>query len=190
MMRPPSPMWRDASCTATKTARTFTATMRSKSSSENRSSGATTAIPALLTSTSRPPSVRTVSATAFFYRHGVAAVGADSHGAPACRLDGAHHFVGLLLRAGVGDGDGSTVKCEPPRDGRADPARSTRGQCDLACEFLRHCPAPPADPGRLLCIVRYIMRAWTWAVKGFSIDWYESEETARTDRTSASLRRR
>jgi hypothetical protein len=64
MIRPPSPMWRAASWAATNTPRTFTATIRSKSSSENWSSGATIAIPALLTSTSTRPKARAVSATA------------------------------------------------------------------------------------------------------------------------------
>jgi hypothetical protein len=39
----------------------------------------------------------------------------------------------------------------------------------VACEFLCHCPLPPADPGRFLCTIRYIMHAWTRAIKGFSI---------------------
>ena len=44
----------------------MSATMRSKSSSANWSSGDTTMIPALLTSTLSRPRVQTVSATAFF----------------------------------------------------------------------------------------------------------------------------
>ena len=66
MMRPPSAMCRAASCAATKTARTFTPTERSKSSSDNWSSGAIFAMPALFTNTSIRPRVFTVSVTARF----------------------------------------------------------------------------------------------------------------------------
>ncbi|MNP43097.1 hypothetical protein D3C76_1368970 [compost metagenome] len=64
MIRPPWPMCRAAACVATKTLRTFTARVRSKSSRLNSASGPTASTPALLTRMSRPPKASAVLCTA------------------------------------------------------------------------------------------------------------------------------
>src|SRR4051794_1626912 len=121
MIRPPSCMCLTAAWMATKTARTLTAKVRSKSLRLKASTWAKTPMPALLTRRSRPPNARRLIDGGGDGLGG-RGVGLDRERLHPQRFRGRRGLTGLVGLADVRQRDVGPVAGQPPDDGGADAA--------------------------------------------------------------------
>src|ERR1700680_3582896 len=130
IIRPPSLRWGHDAWIATKTPRTFVATIRSKSARSYLSTVPRIKIPALTTRMSRWPK-RASLCHRIHDGFGIGAVGFNRDHWLAMRFRRAGGFGRLLRRVGVGQRNRRAVRSKPSHDRRANSPRATKNKRDL-----------------------------------------------------------
>src|SRR6478672_6733607 len=140
MILPPSVRWGADAWIATKTPRTFVASIRSKSSRANVSTAPRINMPALTTRTLRRPKRATVCATASLTASWIRAVGLDHDRRNAQRLCCSGGLSCLIRRFDIGQGDRRAVRSKLFHDRSANASRSTEYKRDFIRKprFLTH----------------------------------------------------
>ena len=95
-------------------------------------------IPALLTRMSRPPKCPGCQRDGILYGFRIGTVGPDRQRPAASSLQLGDDRLRLVLRAGIGEGDGGAISGEPSDDSGTDAARAAGDEGDLGGKGLRH----------------------------------------------------